>query len=311
MVQNKNNILDAGQNKFVPDIIMSNKKYVEHEIVRKFLICDRKTLNKTVMDPITFEKEEILIDNPDYIEPTDRYANFKKVFFDPVYTSVLKDEYRCWGVDDYYTVRLEFGWQKILDYMGIIPFTPSVMINVSPHWKNDKYIWHKKEALKFAMEHYLNECNRYDYWSCVIECGSEGNFVHAHAVAHVNPKMLRSVIGDGRPKGDKDKSHIGKGNHKDQIGKHICAWFREYEKSDKCPRNFIDNFEKSLPETCKGIKGLLKGSTKSVDRCICRHPDLTRDKLDYLVEEKKPDGHKNMVVSGFPLLFTSKDITES
>lgn len=298
MVQNKNNILDAGQNKFVPDIIMSNKKYVEHEIVRKFLICDRKTLNKTVMDPITFEKEEILIDNPDYIEPTDRYINFKKVFFDPVYTSVLKEEYRCWGVDDYYTVRLEFGWQKILDYMGIIPFSPSVMINVSPNWKKNTFIAHKKDALKYAMEKYLSSCHRYDRWECVIECGGKGDFVHAHAVAHINTAVEKSV-----------KTHINKGNHKYEIGKHIGKWFEEYAGTNRAPTNFIKMFENDI-NIEKGIEGLLKGKF-ACQRIMLNNQEIVNDKLDYLVEEKKPEGHKNMVVGGFPLLFTSKDITES
>lgn len=309
MVSNKNIVLDAGQNKYVPECIMP--KNIDAEIIKNFINSDKKKLHKKIIDPITFESENILIDNPNYIEPTDRYVNFKKKFCDPVYDTVLKNEYQCHGVHDYITIRQEFGWKKILDYMGIIPFSPSVMINISPHWKSEKcpksWMEIKKNALKYALEKYLNDCNRYDNWEAVIECGSEGNFVHAHAVAHVNPQMLRSVLGDGRPKGAKNTSHIGKGSGvKGCLQKHINKYFTEYFKDKRA-------LEKAFNAHLKcdeGYRGLLGGKF-SVQICILRNEVLVKDKQDYLIEEKKPEGHKNMDVEGFPLYFTSKVITEN
>lgn len=307
MVSNKNIVLDAGQNKYVPECIMPNKQNEIYEITRKFLYSDKKKLHENVIDPITFESENILIDNPDYVKPTNRYINFKKKFCHPVYDTVLKPEYQCIGIEDYATIRQEFGWQKILDYMGVIPFSPSVMINISPHWKSDKFMKIKKNALKYALEKYLNDCNRYDNWKAVIECGGEGNFVHAHAVAHVNPQMLRSVLGDGRPKGAKNTSHIGKGSGvKGCLQKHINKYFFEYFKDKKfCEEKFNAHLKCD-----EGYKGLLGGKF-AVQICILRNEILVKDKQDYLIEEKKPEGHKNMDVEGFPLYFTSKVITEN
>lgn len=163
--------------------------------------------------------------------------------------------------------------KDIYDYLGIIPFTPSVMINISPDWKSarDKMTNTTKcKRLTSIIEAYMLEGQRYDYYSFVIENGADGDHVHAHIVAHINPKLEKSV-----------NTHLAKGNHTQQLVK--CA------------------------KKVKGMEGTIKGV--SVQKIFLRTEEMVSDKLDYLVEERKPDGHKNKsVLSGKidKVLFTAK-----
>lgn len=281
MVNNKNMILDGEKERFIPDVkvTMVNAKYAREDLLWKFVNSDKSHETNTVIDD-DFNETEVLVPNPNYVEPSRLYIKWKSVFFKE---RMVKIEYHQMGsyMNDLDWVTQKFGSnQNILDYMGIIPFTPSVMINISPDWKGKKGMNNKKNLLKDALTRYLNACNRYDYWSAVIECGGDGDFVHAHVVAHVNPAIEKSVIGG-------KKSHIGKGNHKYELQKAIKSVGHDH------------NFE-------KGIEGVLKGNF-AVQRIILRNQELVSDKHNYLKEELKPDGHKNAVVKGFPVCFTSKD----
>ena len=155
--------------------------------------------------------------------------------------------------------------EKIAKYMGITPFYPAVMINISPNWKG-RFSNYKGTALqdafdvkhfKYVIEKYLTSCNRYSRWKYCLECGSEGNFLHAHIVAEINPKCSKSVM-----------THINKGNHTVELRK---AW---------------NNTQ------VKGIEGLLKGKY-SIQRVMIRNREILEDKLNYLIEANKPDGHTN------------------
>lgn len=153
----------------------------------------------------------------------------------------------------------------ISEIMGITPFYPAVMINISPNWKG-RFSNYKGTPLqdafdvkhfKTVIEKYLTSCDRYSRWKYCLECGSEGNFLHAHIVAEINPKCSKSVI-----------THINKGNHAIELRK---AW---------------DNTQ------VKGIGGLLKGKY-SIQRVMIRNREILEDKLNYLIEAHKPDGHTN------------------
>lgn len=173
-----------------------------------------------------------------------------------------------------------------LDKHVLVPFTPSIMLNISPNWKSQYNIipddidpcereylelenLRMVEALCELVESYMAECNRFDYYDYIVECGGEGDFLHAHCVAHVNPKLLKAVI-DGSTITAKGKkrptSHIGKGNHVYQLIK--------------------------ISKGIKGIKGKITGSGIQVS--ILRKQYLVDDKLAYLHEDKKPVGHKNL-----------------
>lgn len=155
--------------------------------------------------------------------------------------------------------------EEILDYLGVIPFIPCMMFNISPNWKGqlENGVTRKIAIKKFCkvIDTYLQNCNRYGKWKYCIESGSEDNFIHAHIVAEINPKVINSVL-NGK------NSHIRKGNHVAEIRK---IW------------------DKEMPE---GYVGYLKGKF-AIQSIILRNEILRDDKLKYLIEENKPDGHKN------------------
>jgi len=177
---------------------------------------------------------------------------------------------KCWNGRMSYHAGNE---QVILDYLEIIPFTPSVMINISPDWKSSKEKMTnttKGKRLETLIKKYLAESQRYDYYSYVIENGEDGEHIHAHIVAHINPKISKSV-----------NTHLSKGNHTQQL--------KKYAKG------------------IKGMEGTIKGV--GVTKTFLRCKELEEDKLDYLIEEKKPEGHKNKsIMSGRVevVLFTVK-----
>ena len=149
------------------------------------------------------------------------------------------------------------GEETIYNYLEIIPFTPSVMINISPDWSNIKRSnTNKVTILKTIIDNYMKE-EWFDKWEYVIENGSDGTHIHAHIVAHMNVKRLKST-----------ESHLRKGNHTQQLKK----------------------YAKKL----KGMEGIIKGS--SVQKVFLRTEEILKDKLLYLHEDTKPEGHKNQSV---------------
>lgn len=156
--------------------------------------------------------------------------------------------------------------KAITNFMGVIPFIPSVMINISPDWEsvNKRTDTCKIKILTGIIEGYLAEGNRYSKASYVIENGSKGDFIHAHIVAEMNSNLIKSV-----------NTHLAKGNHTKQLIK----------QADKL----------------KGMEGMLKGV--GIQKVFLRTEKLVQDKLDYLIEEKKPEGHKNHSV-----IFQKKDL---
>ena len=150
------------------------------------------------------------------------------------------------------------GEEVVYDYLEIIPFTPSVMINISPDWSESDLTteFGKVTVLKKIIDDYMKE-EWYDKWEYVIENGSDGTHIHAHIVAHMNVNRLKSV-----------ESHLRKGNHTQQL--------KKYAKK------------------IKGIQGCIKGS--SVQKVFLRTEEIVKDKLLYLHEDTKPEGHKNQSV---------------
>lgn len=202
---------------------------------------------------------EFLSAREEYEYRENLYEGYKKVREDPFLWSKIN-----YPGQDHYWIKSK---KEIADYMGVIPFSPCVMINISPNWKGkfgkdkmtDKIMCKKFQSV---IEKYLNASHRYTKWKYVLENGSEGNFLHAHIVAEINPKTEKSVI-----------THLNKGNHSGELNK---IW------------------NKNMP---KGNEGYLKGKF-AVQRILLRNEELKKDKLKYLIEENKPEGHKNLTDLG-------------
>jgi len=170
----------------------------------------------------------------------------------------LNEEYMI-GYDHYTIFTTHMSGCDIFEYAGIEPFSPSVMINISPDWKclSDRTSPARRiKILEGLINNYMLEGERYDKYSYAIENGADGDNIHAHVVAHINPKLIKSV-----------ETHLGKGTHRYQIAK----------------------YAKKL--NLMGADGLIKGA--SVQKTFLRNSKLVEDKLDYLIEDKKPLGHKN------------------
>lgn len=197
----------------------------------------------------------------------------EKFFHDPKnreysrnYEALKNDDFLWkWVADWEFGFRPKLNSQSIAKYMGVEPFHDCVMINISPNWKGkfsesdliDKLMIKK---FKIVIENYLKSCDRWSKWKYVLECGGDGNFLHAHIVAEINPKQKKSV-----------NSHINKGNHTLEIRK---IWDKTFRKS------------------AEGYVGALKGKF-AVQRIMLRTETLRDDKLKYLIESEKPEGHKN------------------
>lgn len=277
MVNNNYKLIDEGVLKYTPEVKMPSKESIEWTLIHRFLNCDKRIITRHVEDKETFITVNVESENAEFINPTDRYKNFKMKFYDAEYTTALKQEYsgtdwKSYANSNKQIITQHWGWQSMLDYIGVIPFSPSVMINISPEWaasdlahekKGKKGMPGSKMWMKLMIpdfekmiENYLRTDNRYDYASYVLECGGKGNHLHAHIVAHINPKMLKSV-----------RTHIKEGRHVPAL--------------------------KARAGHGK-LNGLINGKGISITMCNCEM--LTNDKLEYLIEEKKPDGHKNKCV---------------
>lgn len=154
-------------------------------------------------------------------------------------------------------------WSKAMcDYMNVKKFVPAVMINISPDWSKGQSVGEatRTKVLSKIVEDYLSELHggepRYTHASYIIECGGHGGHTHAHVVAHFNPKILKSV-----------ETHIRKNKMTDQLMKY--------------------------PKT-GGSRGIIQ--RPGISRTLLRTQHLIDDKLLYLQEEHKPEGHKNRKV---------------
>lgn len=142
-------------------------------------------------------------------------------------------------------------------YYNIKPYIPHVMLNISPKWDKNNL---DMEACYLALLNVFKSYMKeewYDEWYYTIESGGNGDHPHLHAVCRFN-----------KNKGIKScYSHVSK-NWKRQILK--------YSKAE-------------------GLEGVvLKPGLQSI---LINSEELLPEKLDYLVESKKPDGHQNKTLN--------------
>lgn len=168
------------------------------------------------------------------------------------------DKNFCDDIDRYdLSFWINFNYNSVCDMLGMIPFIPSLSINVSPAWKGmGSPLMHRYEILQDFAKSFIAEYVPFLFteYAYVIENGSEGNFPHIHMVFQCNPKTKKQL-----------NTWLAK-NAKARITKHfkkICLMH-----SFECPKlNY---------QTCR----------------INTEPILN-DKIDYLFEDRKPPGHTN------------------
>lgn len=250
MVVNTNMILDEGQNKYVAECKMISQIQKIDKLVR---LSQRETIKK---DPVWDSDEEDYIGgeegyNPDYNPRPNgavkKWIEADDIMMNPLIAKDMKEK-----------ILADANLKKSLyGFFKIIPFNPCVMINISPNWKGkvDPKDEGYQGLLANTIQTYFNACNRYSKYRYCMESGGEGNFLHAHVVAEINPDLHKSVI-----------THINKGNHKYEL---IKAW-----------------------KKLKGDEGLLKGKF-AIQRILINNENMRDDKLAYLEEKNKPDGHQN------------------
>lgn len=277
MVKNDFVILDEGKLKNISKHDLYNMKkykpkYSDYCIMVMYSMNKTKSITK--VDDDLNETMEI-VENDKYIEPTglmlkfrEKYMEHHESFFTDEKYWKLKPQYFAmgWEQEVEECFKKHFSEQDLLDYLGITPFTPSIMINISPNWQDLKRSnSNKVTILKGIFENYLQE-EWYDSWEYVIENGSDGNHIHLHAVCHINQKRYKSLM-----------THINKGHHVRQLSK--------YAKK----LGGLGGIEKDL------ING--KGIQTNIIRC----EKMLKDKKEYLHEETKPNGHKNksVIENGF------------
>lgn len=260
MVNNIFKIIDENKLKFISvkeykDMVKLSYLDYCHKIIRSWDEYVEVTTYDESLDEIKSS-----VKNKEYIECDRKMMIFRDKYFEKNFKDmwVIKIAFVCVDINDAIEdcFKKHYKLQDLLDYLNIIPFTPSVMINISPDWKSGEQRTNtqKIKLLKLIVEQYLAESERYDHYSYVIENGSDGEHIHAHIVAHINPKIGKSVC-----------THLNKGNHTQQLKKYASK--------------------------LKGMGGIIKGP--GVQKCFLRTEQLVSDKLDYLIEEKKPEGHKN------------------
>lgn len=266
MPPKNNTILDEGNNKF---FLFNETKMVKYDWMS---LCSAKNSRNVKIQEFCNVKCDMIereIVNESFKEAPPRiiYANKRSVEY---YTEWNWVDWPKGPERDKMNKRFAIwsgGEDVVLGYLDIIPFIPSVMINISPDWKGQKITTARINDFHIVITNYMKE-GWYSEWKYVLECGGNGDHLHAHIVAKMNRK------GKGKCPDTGKNGHLGKGNHSSQLIKY----------ADKT----------------KGMKGMLKGV--GINKKFLRTEEILQDTLDYLCESKKPDGHKNAAHRYLPIL---------
>lgn len=151
----------------------------------------------------------------------------------------------------------------LMKYFNVKPFEPWVMLNISPAWAGKKIERQNICKLINSFKRYMKE-EWYSEWYYTAESGGNGDHLHLHAVCKLNTnKNVKSC-----------RTHISKN------------WKRQFVKHAKLEG--LEGFIK--PQGLQSI--LIQGESGN---------DILKDKLEYLIESKKPVGHENKALKALPL----------
>lgn len=264
MVNNNFNILDEGNLKNLPKVdYMSKPQYVfdfEYQLClykSKLLQAEHHKKSMVVTIPGRGQGFQYPFTQSTYDEACTNY----NTLYNDVFMQRWLMEYEMNGNK---LPKMFWKSKEICNFLGVTPFTPYYMINISPNWDEfiltgemQKQFKNCSEAkitiLKDIFNSWMQE-EWFDNWEYVIENGSDGKHIHLHAVCHINPKRYKSTL-----------THISKCRHVRQLEKYAKKW---------------------------GVSGgIING--KGIQTNIIRNEEMYKDKLLYLHEDTKPEGHKN------------------
>ena len=158
--------------------------------------------------------------------------------------------------------------EELHDYFNVEIYHDCIMLNISPKWPGgnggpvggieDKI---KIKFLKIVIEKFIHDKRNFSKHKFVIECGKEGTHIHAHCVMELEPSKIKSL-----------NTWLSKGKHHRDL------------------RTIWDKIAKQ--EECDEFIGAIKAKP-ALQTQILRTSELRDDKLDYLIEDKKPLSHQN------------------
>ena len=241
MVHNRFEVLDEGKIKYLPECIMSKSSF-DPKVLR--MMEDEWKRYQPLIYKSDFTRE-----NVDLSEVPEFFLKHHRDVF-----PILNNQ--------------EFVYKKFIEWKNIPPFIPFMTLNISPNWKDgmgagDDTI--SQRMLVELIERFAKQNDRFRQCDYVLECGSNGDHLHAHLVLLLNPKFEKTVITQQR-----------KGNLARSLRK---LW------SDICDKQ-------CLIERREACRGVLEGKF-AMQFSLLRKPEFLEDKLAYLVEELKPEDHKN------------------
>lgn len=278
---------EYGQYNILADPIMcdnNNYKKLCHRVKQSWAATIYK-YEQDPTDPLSYCQSERV--NPDWIPLTrggKMLAFMKKYYeyvkhtnydysFNEMKWKIKKCEANQYIMDEYESIWMKhWRLQELQQFLGCEPMGNYVMINISPNWKGQEITQHKVDTFTKVIGSYLME-GWYSEGGYVIESGGEGDMLHAHLVLRY----------DNSPKGFKStKSHLAKGNHSQQLNK----WWNKIFKGDQ---------------------GLIKGKY-AVQKIFLNSNEMILDKMAYLEESKKPEGHKNIDLKGIKGINTKIEV---
>lgn len=167
----------------------------------------------------------------------------------------------------------EITLNEIYTFFNEEPFRDCLMYNISPKWNGgiggvsgvdlDEI---RIKALETAISLFYRDQKRFTRMKYVIECGKDGGHIHAHCVMELNPELKRSNEG--------------------------------WRRKGRDLQEFRTIWDKLMAETddygsVSPVKVGKQWKNYALQCTIIRNKRVLQDKLDYLIEEKKPLSHQN------------------
>lgn len=186
----------------------------------------------------------------------------------------LKEDDRLKSITDICTEGIDLE-KYCMDYFGVKKFNHCWMLNISPNWPkitrgNETFEKDQIQHLKEVISLFAEDAQRFTKLKYVIECGKNGDFIHAHCVFELNPHKPNNI------------AHMKKGN-------------------------FLKSFRTIWDRHDSGWAQGLVGSKHALQTTYLTTKEMLSDKLDYLIEDLKPEGHKNKEHPELPILISDWD----